>query len=66
MPRINLLPVRAARKRDVARNELFMTVGALAGMLFLLFLWYGTVESEIGEIEDSLEVVNTQIAHLSS
>lgn len=50
MPRINLLPTRAAARLEAAQQELLAVVGAIAFVLFALYLWHGVTQ---GRIEDS-------------
>jgi type IV pilus assembly protein PilN len=64
MPRINLLPVKQARKRDTAKNELLLVVCTILLVLFGLYSWYGHNEDQITWLEDRLKRVETDISSL--
>ncbi len=51
MPRINLLPVKAARRADMARTELVAFVGLLAIILAGLCSWYISCEADISDMQ---------------
>ena len=54
MPRINLLPVKAARRRDTAKNELYVVLALLVAVLIGLYGWYGMTGADISEMEQRL------------
>lgn len=65
MPRINLLPIKAAKQQISARNELFTMVGLVVAALVVLFFWYTSVESEISDLRARLQGINTDIQQLT-
>lgn len=62
MPRINLLPVRAAARVDSARNEL--AIMSLALFLVLVGLWglYSRMASDISDLETKIADTKVEIA----
>src|SRR5437588_1259984 len=64
MIRINLLPVRAAKKREFGRQQI-----VLFGLLLVLaaignWFWYGKVESELTALDQRIAQTRTEIAQL--
>lgn len=62
MIRINLLPFRAARKRENIRRQL-----SISGLLFLLFLlllgvWFIKISSTLSELKDTESSKKTELA----
>ena len=64
MPHINLLPVKAARKRDSAKNELFAVIGLIAATMLGLYFWNSSISGDVEELERKLRQVKTEIAGL--
>src|ERR1700676_3826817 len=64
MIRINLLPVRAAKKREFGRQQivLFALVLILAGVGN--WIWYSRVESELSGLDAQIARTRTEIAQL--
>lgn len=61
MMRINLLPVRAAKKQISARQELLVLAGITAISLALLFVWWTVFEAQTGTVGDSVAALKSQI-----
>ena len=64
MIKINLLPVRAAKKREFGRQQI-----VLFGLLLVLaaignWFWYGKVESELAALDQRIAQTRTEIAQL--
>jgi len=55
MPRINLLPIRAARLRDTLRNEMLMVFGLLLLTAAGITYWYFSMEGKIKAVKNKLE-----------
>lgn len=64
MPRINLLPVRAARQIGQARRELIVFAGLVLGLLVVLYGWYAATESEIGSAKNRLTDLGVELTAL--
>ena len=64
MPRINLLPIKAARRLDSARNELLVVVALVLTTVVGLVAWYFSVEAEVTEAEQNLTQVQAEIERL--
>lgn len=65
MPRINLLPIKAAQRQVSARNELFAMAALVAATVVVLFLWYTSVESEVAELQERLHAIDRDIKVLT-
>jgi type IV pilus assembly protein PilN len=68
MIRINLLPIRAARKRENIKQQLFIFVGSIALTAAALFFWYNSVSGtikdknkEIGDLREDLAKLERDI-----
>lgn len=61
MPRINLLPVKAARRVDSARNELIAVAGLLLATTGGVYYWHTSTEYDIGVVQEHLEAVRSSI-----
>lgn len=64
MIRINLLPVRAAKKREFGRQQI-----VLFGLLLLLagignWFWYNRVDSELSQLDAQISRTRAEIAQL--
>ena len=64
MPRVNLLPVKAARRRDTAKNELYAVIGIVVLTLVGLYLWYAGQQSELAAMNARLAEANRDIKKL--
>jgi type IV pilus assembly protein PilN len=64
MPRINLLPVKAAKRVGNARNELLIFAGILAFVLVGLYFWYARVQVDISDMQARLDDLKTEIAKI--
>ena len=71
MPRINLLPLRAARQADNARREMFIFAGAFAGLLVALYGWYAatavkvsTAASELVDLGAEIKAIEKTVAQV--
>lgn len=64
MIKINLLPVRAAKKREFGRQQivLFALVLVLAGIGN--FFWYNKVDSELTQLDQQISRTKAEIAQL--
>lgn len=64
MIRINLLPVRAAKKREFGRQQilLFALILILAGIGN--WVWYGRVSSELTQLDQQIARTTAEIAQL--
>src|SRR5437660_7379866 len=64
MIRINLLPVRAAKKREFGRQQivLFVLLLVLAGIGN--FFWYNRVSSELASLDKQITSTRAEIAQL--
>jgi len=64
MIKINLLPVRAAKKREFGRQQivLFVLLLALAGIGN--FLWYNRVDNELAGLDRQIATTKAEIAQL--
>ncbi len=66
MMRINLLPVRAARRRVSARQELLILGGVLVILLAGLGMWWSLGAVKAAEMRERIEGVRGQLQRLSS
>ncbi|RLB58661.1 MAG: hypothetical protein DRI34_04240 [Deltaproteobacteria bacterium] len=62
MIRINLLPIRAAKKREYVKQQLLLFVVLIIGTLVGLYLWYDMVEGEITSKKKEIEQIKADIA----
>jgi type IV pilus assembly protein PilN len=65
MPKINLLPIKAARRSETARNELFGMVVLFAGLAFVLYSWNNTVSDGVLETKSRISKMDQEIQNLS-
>ncbi len=49
MIKINLLPIRAARKREYVKQQLVLFLVVVAGLILGLITWYSTMQSKIND-----------------
>jgi type IV pilus assembly protein PilN len=64
MIRINLLPVRAAKKREFGRQQLLLFVLLLVLAGIGNWFWYSRVESELTALDQQIARTKTEIAQL--
>src|SRR3954466_15008359 len=64
MIRINLLPVRAAKKREFGRQQLLLFVLLLALAAIGNYFWYGGVSGELAKLDRDISSTRTEIAQL--
>jgi type IV pilus assembly protein PilN len=64
MIKINLLPVRAAKKREFGKQQLvlFALILVLAGILN--YFWYNRVDNELATLDRQIATTRTEIAQL--
>lgn len=65
MPRINLLPVKAARRREQVRNEMVAVGGVIALTIVGLFSWFTAGRARIGAQQDALRTLEVDIENLA-
>jgi type IV pilus assembly protein PilN len=61
MMRINLLPVRAARRQVSARQELLFLAGVLAVIIAGLFAWWTVETAKLSEMRDRVDKVRSDM-----
>lgn len=64
MPRINLLPVKAARRVGNARNELITFAVLIVATVLGLYYWYALVQHDISDVEAQIEETKGEIAKI--
>src|SRR3954462_14751518 len=64
MIRINLLPVRAAKKREFGRQQLLLFVLLLVLAAIGNFFWYGRVSNELASLDKQIVSTRAEIAQL--
>ncbi len=64
MIKINLLPVRAARKRENLRQQLSIFVGVILIALAALFFWHHSVANTLAEKNKEISDIREEIAQL--
>jgi len=64
MIKINLLPVRAAKKREFGRQQIVLFALLLVLAAFGNWFWYGKVESELTALDQRIAQTRTEIAQL--
>jgi type IV pilus assembly protein PilN len=64
MIRINLLPVRQVKKREMGRQFLVIVAGTLVAALAGNFLWYSNREAEANKRQGGIDETNRRIAAL--
>lgn len=62
MIKINLLPIKAARKREYVKQQLILAVVLLFGTIVGLYLWWNAVDSEIADKHKEIKQAQQQIA----
>ncbi len=61
MIKINLLPIKAARKREYVKQQLVLAVLLIAGTLVGLYLWWNSVDSDIASKKKEIQQAQQQI-----
>jgi type IV pilus assembly protein PilN len=64
MIRINLLPVRAAKKREFGRQQIVLFALVLVLVAIGNYFWYGKVDGELTNLDRSIARTRTEIAQL--
>ncbi len=64
MIRINLLPVRAAKKREFGRQQLILFVVLVIGAFVGNYLWLNKVDSDLDDINRRINSTRAEIAQL--
>jgi type IV pilus assembly protein PilN len=64
MIRINLLPVRAAKKREFGRQQLILFAVLVLGAFVGNYLWLNKVDSELDDINRRIASTRAEIAQL--
>lgn len=62
MIRINLLPIKAAKRRGSVQTELIVVGGILLTVLMGLFVWNFAVSGRMDEMDGQIKAVEKQIA----
>jgi type IV pilus assembly protein PilN len=65
MIRINLLPTKAARKRDTAKQEFLGCVGGLILLFGGIYLFHSSLAGDAEELDTKIAQVKAEIARLS-
>ena len=61
MIRINLLPFRAARKKENIRRQVSIFLLSLAFMLIILFYFNFSLNSKIGNLNSNIKATNSDL-----
>src|SRR5947209_18944549 len=64
MIRINLLPVKAAKKREFGRQQLILFALILVLAAIGNYYWYNRVDSELNRVNADIERTNAEIKQL--
>ena len=64
MIHINLLPVRAAKKREFGRQQLVLFAVLIIGAVVGNYLWYSQVEDQLKRLDGDINRTRTEIAQL--
>src|SRR3954468_19788805 len=64
MIRINLLPVRAAKKREFGRQQIVLFVLLLLLAAFGNYFWYGRVSNQLSSLDKQIASSRAEIAQL--
>jgi type IV pilus assembly protein PilN len=65
MPRINLIPLKAARRQVTARNEMFAMAGMVGATLVGLVFWYTSVDGDLDAAKSRLSAIDADIIQLT-
>ncbi|NMC73627.1 MAG: fimbrial protein [Geobacteraceae bacterium] len=66
MIRINLLPVRAAKRKETARQQIIVSLGAIAILVLLSFLVYSYLMVKISSAKEEISRSEQEIAELKA
>lgn len=66
MIRINLLPVRAAKRKETARQQIIVSLGAIAIILLLSFLVYSYLMIKISSTKEEIARSEQEIVELKA
>ncbi len=61
MIKINLLPIKAARKREYVKQQLILALLLIFGTIIGLYLWWNSVDSEIANKQKQIKQAQQQI-----
>ena len=64
MMRINLLPIKAARRVGSAKTELAAAIGAVGVVALALFVWSSSVDGRVDAAEQKVNRVKAQLEEL--
>jgi type IV pilus assembly protein PilN len=64
MIKINLLPVRAAKKREFGRQQIVLFALVLIGAAIGNWFWYNKVHSELAQLDQQISRTRAEIAQL--
>ena len=64
MLRINLLPIKAARKHDTAKQELLIVVGGSIVLLAALYFYHGAKADDVATLQTRITTVKKEIHQL--
>lgn len=62
--RINLLPIRAARRASTAKQELYIAAGVIAATLIGVYIWNASVSSKISTVREEIAAVERELDSL--
>ena len=65
MPRINLLPIKAAKRNESAKRELMAILAAFLILLAGLYAWDDSMEQEIDQVRARIDRVRSKITSLT-
>ena len=64
MPKINLLPTRAAAKREAIKRELLLALAAVVFVIFALALWQSVVASSLQSTAARAQALGAEVGEL--
>ncbi len=64
MIKINLLPVRAAKKREFGRQQLILFALVVAAALVGNYMWFNAVDNQLTRLDQDIARTRTEIAQL--
>jgi type IV pilus assembly protein PilN len=66
MIRINLLPVRAAKKKETAKQQLYILLVSVLGLLLIFVVLYVTILAKISSTKDQLSRADSELQQLKA